>query len=153
MPAKNAAITNELTLTRAVLTPIASAAISFSRTARSWRPFDEVFSRYAAISTIVTNRDPQTGALTGYTIDPDGPTGAALPFTVDNPDFNLRSLRGTGVLRWEYRPGSTLFVVWTRSSRIPDRPEGDIRGGDFGDLFQGPSENVFLVKVNYWLGF
>jgi hypothetical protein len=52
-------------------------------------------------STVATNTDPQTGALTGYTIDPDG-AGAAAAFPIDNPDFNLRSLRGTGVLRWEY---------------------------------------------------
>ena len=64
-------------------------------------------------STIVANTDPQTGALTGYTVDPDG-SGAAGPFSFDNPNFNLRSLRGTGVLRWEYRPGSTLYFVWTQ---------------------------------------
>jgi hypothetical protein len=68
-------------------------------------------------------------------------------------DFTFRSLRGNAVLRWEYRPGSTLFVVWTRRSLIPDVSRGNIRfGDDAGDLFQGPSENIFLVKLNYWLG-
>src|SRR5205807_8626072 len=64
-------------------------------------------------STVTTNRDSQIGAVTGYTIDPDG-GGPAPGFTFANPDFNLRSLRGTGVLRWEYRPGSTLYFVWTQ---------------------------------------
>jgi len=88
----------------------------------------------------------------GDTIDPDG-AGPAQKFFVRNRDFTFRSLRGNTVLRWEYRPGSTLFVVWTRSSQIPDRSDANIHGSDVGDLFQGPSANIFLVKVNYWLGF
>ena len=71
-----------------------------------------------------------------------------------DPTFTFRSLRGNAVLRWEYRPGSTLFVVWTRSSQIPDLPRGNIQfGDDASALFQGPSENIFLVKMTYWLGF
>jgi hypothetical protein len=87
----------------------------------------------------------------GDTIDPDG-AGPAEQFFIANRDFTFRSLRGNTVLRWEYRPGSTLFVVWTRSSRIPNRPDAVIHPSDVGDLFQGPSENIFLVKLNYWLG-
>src|SRR5882762_4790088 len=119
------------------------------------------YSRWREFATSRTTRKLTYGVdigtviptAQGDTIDPDGAAGPAQPFFIARRDFTFRSLRGNTVLRWEYRPGSTLFVVWTRSSRIPDRPEGDIRGGDFGDLFQGPSENVFLVKVNYWLGF
>ncbi|HZE94912.1 MAG TPA: carbohydrate binding family 9 domain-containing protein [Gemmatimonadales bacterium] len=119
------------------------------------------YSRWREFATSRTTRKLTYGVAIGTviptaqgdTIDPDGAAGPAQPFFIARRDFTFRSLRGNTVLRWEYRPGSTLFVVWTRSSRIPDRPEGDIRGGDFGDLFQGPSENVFLVKVNYWLGF
>jgi Domain of unknown function (DUF5916) len=93
-----------------------------------------------------------TPVAQGDSIDPDG-NGPAPGFVIAPRDFTFRSLRGNAVLRWEYHPGSTLFVVWTRSSRIPDRSEANIQGSDFGDLFQGPSENIFLVKVNYWLGF
>jgi len=94
-------------------------------------------------------RDPATIQL-----DADTLGGGAPTFTFQDPTFTFRSLRGNAVLRWEYRPGSTLFVVWTRSSRIPDLPRGNIQfGDDAGDLFQGPAENIFLVKVSYWLGF
>src|SRR5881409_1985843 len=84
-------------------------------------------------------------------IDPDG-GGPATRFVIVDPSFTLRSLRGNAVLRWEYRPGSTLYLVWTRSGS-----SSLMRGAiDFGDdaraLFRGPSENIFLVKVNYWLG-
>jgi hypothetical protein len=93
-----------------------------------------------------------TPVAAGDSIDPDG-SGPARGFVIAPRDFTFRSLRGNAVLRWEYRPGSTLFVVWTRSSRIPDVPRGNIRfADDVGDLFQGPSENIFLVKLNYWLG-
>jgi len=94
-------------------------------------------------------KDPAT-----ITLDADTLGGGSPSFTFSDPTFTFRSLRGNAVLRWEYRPGSTLFVVWTRSSRIPDLPRGDIQfGDDASALFQGPSENIFLVKMTYWLGF
>lgn len=49
-----------------------------------------------------------------YTVDPDGP-GPAKEFFFSNPDFNLKSLRGTIVLRWEYKQGSTFYAVWTQN--------------------------------------
>lgn len=67
-----------------------------------------------------------------------------------NPDFNFRSFRTTNVLRWEYRPGSSLFVVW-QQGRQDDGESGDFRfGRDFGDLFSAPAHNVFLVKFSHW---
>ncbi|MGE3277517.1 MAG: DUF5916 domain-containing protein [Vicinamibacterales bacterium] len=69
----------------------------------------------------------------------------------DNADFNYRSFRTTNVLRWEYRPGSTLFLVW-QQGREDDADQGDFRfGRDFGGLFSSPANNVFLVKMTYWL--
>jgi hypothetical protein len=67
-------------------------------------------------------------------------------------DFNLRSLRATAVLRWEYRPGSEIFVVWQRSQA--DRAGvGDFDfGRDADALFGAPADNRFIVKLNYWFG-
>ncbi|MBI4553407.1 MAG: carbohydrate binding family 9 domain-containing protein [Candidatus Latescibacteria bacterium] len=71
-----------------------------------------------------------------------------------NPDFSSRSLRSNTVLRWEYRPGSTMFFVWSRSwsafSQDPSfaRSFQGLQQG-FSDLRQGT--NLFLVKFNYWL--
>ncbi|MDQ3309161.1 MAG: carbohydrate binding family 9 domain-containing protein, partial [Gemmatimonadota bacterium] len=70
---------------------------------------------------------------------------AAFSTRFSDPDFNFRSLRGNAVLRWEYRPGSALFVVWQqdRSSFVP---MGDFRlGRDYGALFREPARNVFMV--------
>ncbi|HEX9128297.1 MAG TPA: DUF5916 domain-containing protein [Gemmatimonadaceae bacterium] len=123
----------------------------------SFKEFAEVKSRHMNFfgrdngSTVATNRDPQTGALTGYTIDPDGP-GPAAPFTFSNPDFNLRALRGTGVLRWEYRPGSTIYFVWTQERDGFDQ-FGDFNfGRDRSLLFRDRPTNIFQIKGTYWIG-
>jgi len=76
------------------------------------------------------------------------------PYSYDgNADFNIRSFRTTNVLRWEYRPGSSLFVVW-QQSRSDDGDIGDFRfSRDFGGAFSAPAHNVFLVKLSYWLNY
>jgi Domain of unknown function (DUF5916) len=67
-----------------------------------------------------------------------------------NPDFNYRSFRTTNVLRWEYKPGSTLFVVW-QQGREDSIEHGDFNfNRDFGAVFDAPAKNVFLVKFAYW---
>jgi hypothetical protein len=68
-----------------------------------------------------------------------------------NADFNIRSFRTTNVMRWEYRPGSSLFVVWQQNrSGFADVGRFDF-GRDFGGVFSAPAHNVFLVKLSYWL--
>jgi hypothetical protein len=92
-----------------------------------------------------------TPVAAGDSIDPDG-AGPANGFIIAPQDFTFRSLRGNAVLRWEYRPGSTIFVVWTRGGES-SLGRGTIDfGSDVGALFRGPSANIFLVKINYWLG-
>lgn len=87
----------------------------------------------------------------GYRVDPDG-SGPASAFTLGNPDFNVRSLRGNAVLRWEYRPGSTLYLVW-QQQRSGFDPTGEFRfSNDAEALLHLPPENVFAVKVSYWWG-
>ncbi len=84
-------------------------------------------------------------------IDPDA-GGPAPPFRLSQPDFNIKSLRVNAVGRWEFRPGSTLYVVWTRFGNDRSNP-GDFRfGRDVSDLWGADPDDVFLVKVSYWLG-
>ena len=67
-----------------------------------------------------------------------------------NPDFKRRSLRGNLVFRWEYAPGSTLFLVWAQSrSAFEETPR--LRAGDLADSFSDDGDNIWLAKVNYWL--
>jgi len=94
------------------------------------------------LGTATENADEST------TIDP-GDGGQA--FTLDR-DFTVRSLQGNAVLRWEYKPGSTLFFVW-QQQRDGFESDGALRfGRDLGGLFTDTPTNVFLVKLSYWLG-
>jgi hypothetical protein len=68
-----------------------------------------------------------------------------------NPDFNYRSFRTTNVLRWEYKPGSALFVVWQQGREgVLDAGQFQF-GRDFRGVFGAPSRNTFLVKWSYWI--
>ena len=75
------------------------------------------------------------------------PYAAAVP----DIDFNLRSLRGNAVLRWEWRQGSTLYVAW-QQQRADVAPYGDFAlSRDRRALFRTRPDDIFVVKVNYWL--
>ncbi len=69
----------------------------------------------------------------------------------DPGGFNVRELRSNAVFRWEYRPGSTLFLVWSQGREGSSDVEGHKSfGGDFGDLFRERADHTFLVKLSYW---
>ena len=81
--------------------------------------------------------------------DPDG-AGPESPAQVTADDFTFASLRGNAVLRWEYLPGSTLFLVWTQNRSDSENI------GEFGlrrslsRLGSASADNIFLVKLSYW---
>jgi hypothetical protein len=66
--------------------------------------------------------------------------------------FKFMQLKTNAVLRWEYLPGSTLFLVWSHG-RQADAGErlGQSWRNDFGDLLELHPDNTFLIKVAYWL--
>ena len=69
----------------------------------------------------------------------------------ESPDFRRRSLQSNLVLRWEYRPGSTVYVVWSQfrddeSEHARFSPKNDV-----ARAFVDDGTNVFLVKFNYWM--
>ena len=81
-------------------------------------------------------------------IDFDG--DGTVDYSLNDQDFNVRSLVGNIVFRWEYRPGSTLFLVWQRTQE-DEVGRGDfVFGRDLRALIRAPAENAFMVKVNYW---
>lgn len=91
------------------------------------------------------------GGNTRYTVDADGPAAdGAQPISFPEPDFNFRSLRGNAVLRWEYRPGSTLYLVW-QQNRSASEAVGDLDfPRDRRALFGAHPDNIFLIKATYW---
>jgi hypothetical protein len=83
-------------------------------------------------------------------VDFDG--NGVADYSFSDRDFNQRSLIGNVVLRWEYRPGSTIFLVW-QHEQLQRVDVGDFAlGRDLGALFAAPSSDAFIIKVNYWLG-
>jgi hypothetical protein len=141
----NVNFTPELSLELFAQPLISSADYGALRELRAPRTYD--FSEYGKDNGSTIAYDE---AARLFTIDPDG-SGRAPTFTLRNRDFNQLSLRGNAVLRWEYRPGSTLFLVW-QQSRGDTRDFGDFDfGRDAGQLFDARPDNFFVIKLNYWL--
>ncbi|HYN80556.1 MAG TPA: hypothetical protein VES88_03575, partial [Gemmatimonadaceae bacterium] len=61
-----------------------------------------------------------------------------------------RSLRSNAVLRWEWHPGSTMFVVW-QQDKSANRELGLVRPGDIFDAFRAKGDTFLAVKVSYWI--
>jgi len=69
----------------------------------------------------------------------------------DPGGFNFKQFRSNTVLRWEYKPGSTIYLVWTQGRQDFESGYG-VRsfGGDFRELFRSHPDNTFLIKVSHW---
>ncbi|NUQ19414.1 MAG: carbohydrate binding family 9 domain-containing protein [Gemmatimonadaceae bacterium] len=104
--------------------------------------------RAFASSEITIEEVDRRGVPLSYRLAPVG-TGVTNVF--GNPDFNFRSLLGNAVLRWEYRPGSTLFVVWNQTRNDFDQTGRFDFVTERRALLHRNPDNVFLVKMNYWL--
>ncbi len=71
-------------------------------------------------------------------------------FTPRNDDFNFKSLRGNAVLRWEYLPGSTIYLVWTQSREDFENTGSFNLGNSLHRLTRSRPDNIFMVKLTYW---
>ncbi len=78
--------------------------------------------------------------------------GDGTPESFRNPDFNVRQFRSNAVLRWEYRPGSTLFAVWSQGRDHRSRTGRFSFADDLGALWDEPGHDVFMLKVSHWIG-
>lgn len=83
-----------------------------------------------------------------YNIDESGDGNA--DFSISNPDFNFRQFRSNLVVRWEYLPGSTVYLVWSQGRTSSDTNGLFSYGNDMKNLFTKTPHNVFLVKLSYW---
>ena len=101
-------------------------------------------------SELASNALTYDVASSTYTLTPDDP--AASPLTFANPDFNFKSLKVNAVFRWEIRPGSTFYAVWTRQQVDTSNPGDFAVGRDTRALFGATGDDVVLVKMAYWIG-
>ncbi len=91
---------------------------------------------------------------TETTVDEEGATlitDGDDEFEIDNQDFNYVSLRSNTVLRWEWRPGSSLYLVWQQNRSRSDENASLVGGKDLFNTFDTEGENFFAFKVSYWL--
>ncbi len=106
------------------------------------------FLRYGEGKSTIAPGNASPGP-SSFTVDADG-AGPAPGYTFTDPSFNLRSLRGNAVLRWEYRPGSTLYLVWTQT-RSDTEPEGELQfRHSLSRLVEARPDNIFMLKFTYW---
>ena len=73
------------------------------------------------------------------------------PVSFAKPDFSFRQFRSNTVLRWEYSPGSVLYLVWSQGRDHSARTGQFDFDSDLGDLFGVMPDNVFMLKLSYWL--
>ena len=73
-------------------------------------------------------------------------------YSFRNPDFSFRQFRSNLVVRWEYRPGSTLYLVWENNRNSRDGFYVPSFNDNLNSLFGVEPTNVFMVKVSFWLG-
>ena len=82
-----------------------------------------------------------------YYVDENG--DQITDYSFSNPDFNFLQFRSNLVLRWEYTPGSEIFLVWTQSTTSTTDPEKGIFSSLTDDLFSEKINNIFLMKFTY----
>ena len=134
----NYTFTPKLTL-ETYLEPFAASGV-YSRFGELRQPRDYDLLEYGTEGTTATR------TADGATEVTDG----SQTFTIDNNDYNVRSLRSNAVLRWEWRPGSTMYLVW-QQDRGGNRAIRSVRPGDLFNAFNTRGDSFFAIKLSYWI--
>jgi hypothetical protein len=82
------------------------------------------------------------------------PSGDLSPYGyTGNVDFNRTSFISNIVLRWEYREGSTFYIVWSHGRRYQQQGGyGSDLGANIDNTFGVAPDNTYVVKISYWMG-
>jgi len=97
-----------------------------------------VAERFDRVALTPTLAGPLTGEYGG------------APLELSNPDFNWREFKSNLVLRWEYRPGSFIYGVWSQYRSDAAEIGGFAAGRQYERLFSAHPDNTLLLKVSYW---
>ncbi len=114
------------------------------RNPRADRPEDRLY-RYPS------DQVSYIAASNSYLVDTDGDGTSDISFA--NPDFNQQAFNLNAVWRWEYRPGSTIYLVWTQRRGVEGADGSFDFNRDWKALFAGQATNVLMLKVSYRLAF
>lgn len=138
----NYALSPDLTV-EGYVQPFAASG-RYSRIGELPAPRSRTLRRYGTDNTTITrNGDGSLDVI-------DAAQGVS--FTLDNPDFRQLSVRGNLVVRWEWRPGSTLYLVWQQDRGRFDQSRRRARPGDLVRALGEEGEQFLALKVSYWLG-
>ncbi|UCF65442.1 MAG: carbohydrate binding family 9 domain-containing protein [bacterium] len=74
----------------------------------------------------------------------------SIDYRIGLPDFNFKQFRSNLVVRWEYRPGSLVYLVWSQDRTVEDEYGDFSYRRDLRNLFGSIADNIFLVKFSYW---
>ncbi len=80
-----------------------------------------------------------------YTVNENNTT-----FSFDNPDFQMREFKSNFVFRWEYKPGSVFYFVWSHQRTNNNSPYFSAIKTSIKDMFDKNPDNVFMIKLNYY---
>jgi hypothetical protein len=72
-----------------------------------------------------------------------------VDYTFSDPDFSLVQFRSNLVFRWEYIPGSEIFLVWSQDISQSGNPQGELFENLGDHIFGEKPKNIFLLKVTY----
>lgn len=102
----------------------------------------DYYQRYATINPIADDN--------GEKLSVDNNSDGVYEYTFDNPDFNFNQFRSNLVFRWEYRPGSQVYLVWSNERTDWLNPGNAPLRNAATRLSDISANNVFMVKFNYW---
>ena len=71
-------------------------------------------------------------------------------YIFDNPDFNTREFKSNFVFRWEFKPGSIVYIVWAHNQSYYDQPYNSSLKTSIKDLFDATSKDIIMIKLNYY---
>ena len=101
---------------------------------------DNYEDRFLKLNTVLNGDNYQVSENNNGQVD----------YTFENPDFNFSQFRSNLVIRWEYRPGSQLFLVWANEGTFYEQPGIGNVNDAMSSLRNVVPGNIFLIKLNYW---
>ncbi len=83
-----------------------------------------------------------------YQVDED--QDGLVDYYIELPDFNFKEFKSNLVIRWEYRPGSLIYLVWSQGRSVEDSYGDFSARRDIRNLYNTVPDNIFLIKFNHW---
>jgi hypothetical protein len=100
----------------------------------------EYNNRYSVLNPVVN----------GSNYDISENNNSHVDYSYEDPDFNFSQLRSNLVFRWEYRPGSQIYFVWSQDRTNYIKPGSNSVSNAICDLRDVYPNNIFLIKLSYW---